>query len=62
LSLLAGLVLLAGGLFVADHLLYQWGALGPLSHGLLLLALALAVALRGVRRLIATLKSVAVAD
>lgn len=62
LSLLAGLVLFAGGLFVANHLLYQWGALGPLSHGLLLLLLALAVALPGVRRLIITLKSGVMAD
>lgn len=62
LSLLAGQLLLAGGFFVADHLLYQWGSLGSLPQGLLIVALALAMALRGVHRLIATLKSVAVVD
>lgn len=62
LSLLAGLFLLAGGIFVTDQLLHQLVALDPLLHGLLLLAFALAVALPGLLRLITTLKSGAAAD
>jgi hypothetical protein len=57
LYLLAGIVLIAGGLFAADGLLHLWGALDPLFHILLLSILALAVALPGLYQLISALKN-----
>ena len=62
LCLLAGIVLVAGGLFAADGLLRLWGALDSLLHILLLFILALAVALPGLYKLIAALKSGTKAD
>lgn len=62
LCLLMGTVLMAGGLFAADGLLHQWGALDSLLHSTLLFALALAVVLPGLYQLITALKNGAIAD
>lgn len=62
LYLLAGIVLIAGGLFAADGLLHRWGALDSLLHSMLLFVLALAVALPGLYQLISALKNGAMAE
>lgn len=57
LMFLGGMALIVAGFFVADLLLSRVGALSPTLRGILLLTLAVAVALPGIWRLFATLKS-----